>query len=131
MAVEKVVEILNARVREGMGKRGEWSMAEVLTSEGKTVSVFNPVAVGQDLEVTFNSKFSKFDGKVLGGGSSSQGGAPVSESKGLLDVLRAMNEKLDKILQHQELQSGAKTAFAETPKTAAPTDNVNLDDLIG
>ncbi len=63
--IEKCVEIKEPVFKQGMGAKGEWSLAKIVTDKGKEASVFNPVVTGDAIELTYNEQYKNWSGKVM------------------------------------------------------------------
>lgn len=63
---QKVVEVKDPAFKEGIGKNGKpWKMAKVIVASGDLVTVFAPVKIGDEVEMTYNEQYSSWNGVVV------------------------------------------------------------------
>lgn len=66
MALEKVRVINDPAYKTGVGKNGKpWTMAQVTTEKNNLTTVFMPVAVGDQLELTWNDQYGNWSAKKV------------------------------------------------------------------
>lgn len=66
MALEKIREINNPAFKSGVGKNGKpWTMAQVTTEKNNLTTVFMPVVVGDQLELTWNDQYGNWSAKKV------------------------------------------------------------------
>lgn len=94
--VSTVKEILNPSVKTGMGAKGEWTQALVKLADGTETRMFQPIAIGAEVESYQNGDYTNWKVKVAPK-------TPTSESDGanmryILRKLIAIDKKLDQLL---------------------------------
>ena len=116
--ISKVVEIIEPVFKSGSSDKGPWSLAKVVAEDGNQVTVFNPVVVGDQIEMTWNDKYKNWSGKVVKEKQRAQ-----AESNVLLNKIYEQNSEMLRILK--ELRGD--TIEPTTPKADKVVEEVPAD----
>lgn len=112
MAIQTVKLIIDAEAKGGTGKNGKpWSMAHVELDNGKTINIFNPIAIGDKVESYKNGEYWNWR-KVKDEAQTSSDSA-VDATK-LDHILKAVND--NRVM----LEAIYESVLGETPSPKAP-----------
>lgn len=117
--ISKVVEIIEPVFKSGTTDKGPWSLAKVVAEDGNQATVFNPVVIGDQIEMTWNDKYKNWSGKVIKEKQRAQ-----AESNVLLNKVYEQNAEILRLLK--ELRGDEPTVEA----TDEPTPTKKLDTVI-
>ena len=114
----KVTAIIDEKFKEGNGAKGPWSISSVELDTGIVANVFNPVAVGDEVESyeTENNgrTFTNYRKVRTGGGNSNQALKYIAEqNKELLSRVDELNAKLIYLVEKMDSRAPVKV---EEPK---------------
>lgn len=113
MEAETVSEIIEPVFKQGVGSTGKpWSLAKIVTNTGKSATCFNPVIVGDEVEMAYNDKYKNWSAKVLKNKLRAQ---PVNDD--ISKVINLIFEQNEQILSrvNKLLGLGADTPLEKSP----------------
>lgn len=100
---ETVAEITDPKFRSGTGSKGEWTLAKIVTDKGNSATAFQPIAVGDEVELIYNAQYKNYSAKKTAKSKPTQpseqppGGPNASFTKSNPQLDR-IEQKLDKLL---------------------------------
>ena len=94
--MSKVTKILDSQFKTGTGKNGKPYTLILIEAEGKEASGFGPVAVGDEVDLTFNTQYNNYSFKVLS--DSTIPNPPIKDTN--TEILQLIFENTEKILQY-------------------------------
>lgn len=97
---EIVEEIIDPNFRSGTGAKGAWTLAKVKTDKGNEASAFMPIAVGDEVELEYNTQYKSYSAKK----PRIQTNAPIAQN----EQLDRIEKKLDKLLGNQAYTNDAE-----------------------
>ena len=126
--ISKVVEIIEPVFKSGSSDKGPWSLAKVVAEDGNQVTVFNPVVVGDQIEMTWNDKYKNWSGKVVKEKQRAQ-----AESNVLLNKIYEQNSEILRLLKENRRDSFDNrvdpTSLRDEVVEDIPEDIETLNDL--